>query len=151
MAAIEAAADAAKKLAMELFHKLPKRAQRAGGLPGVMYPQLDAKQGRWHGPVLPARFAAGLRKEVLLSGREWPWEPERGVMRGYANPPKGHKRDKERDARWEIIKKKMADMPKTIEAFRQSKLDKPKSEQEGTLEKLLLTSAQIRKKRRKAV
>ena len=53
--------------------------------------------------------------------------------------------------RWEIIKQKMANMPKTIEEFRKSKIDKPKSEQEGILEKLLLTRAQVRKKRRKVV
>mmetsp|Transcript_9091 Transcript_9091/g.15623 ORF Transcript_9091/g.15623 Transcript_9091/m.15623 type:complete len:156 (+) Transcript_9091:159-626(+) len=150
MAAVEAAADAAKKLAKELFTKLPKRAQQAGGLPGVLFAQRSETQGRWHGPVLPARTAAKIRKEVLVSGREWPWEPERGIMRGYANPPKGHKRDKERDARWEIIKKKMEAMPKTILDFRASKVDKAKSEQEGILEKLLLTPSQVRKKRRKA-
>ncbi|KAH9310758.1 hypothetical protein KI387_025793 [Taxus chinensis] len=49
------------------------------------------QDGRWKPLAISARHRAKLRKEVLLAGEDWPYDPPRKEMR---NVMKGHKCDR---------------------------------------------------------
>mmetsp|Transcript_38148 Transcript_38148/g.73164 ORF Transcript_38148/g.73164 Transcript_38148/m.73164 type:complete len:149 (-) Transcript_38148:327-773(-) len=137
----------AAALAKELFKKLPKVAQRNGGLPACLESTICEKTHRIVGPALKAMPAAKLRRDVLLSGRDWPWDKERKIVE--PREPKGHKRDRERDARWIKIEATMEKMDDIIAEFRQSQKPKPKSAIDDALDKFLLTKReQLKRKRR---
>eukprot|EP00238_Polyblepharides_amylifera_P000422 CAMPEP_0196572684 /NCGR_PEP_ID=MMETSP1081-20130531/2682_1 /TAXON_ID=36882 /ORGANISM="Pyramimonas amylifera, Strain CCMP720" /LENGTH=145 /DNA_ID=CAMNT_0041890077 /DNA_START=60 /DNA_END=497 /DNA_ORIENTATION=- len=143
------ATEAAKKIAEELFKQLPKVAQKCGGLPQAMLPSLSPATGHWRPPLLGARAVAKLRKDVLLSGREWPWEQERTTS-PYKTRMKGHKRERESLKKQEKIAANMAKMDSIIADFRANLKVKAKNEQESMMEKILMNPTEIRKKRRKA-
>ncbi|CAL9155668.1 uncharacterized protein LOC135589042 [Musa acuminata AAA Group] len=66
--------------------------------------------GAWKPLSLSARKRARLRKEVLLAGEDWPYDPPRKEMR---NKRKGHKCDRvsaEKRAKTAELMKKMPDM-----------------------------------------
>ncbi|KAF9618164.1 hypothetical protein IFM89_000567 [Coptis chinensis] len=66
--------------------------------------------GAWNPLVISARRRAGLRKEVLLAGQDWPYDPARKEMR---SKRKGHKVDRiaaEKRANTAELMKKMPEM-----------------------------------------
>ncbi|KAJ3691519.1 hypothetical protein LUZ61_020683 [Rhynchospora tenuis] len=66
--------------------------------------------GAWKPLALTARHRARLRKEVLLAGEDWPYDPARGEMR---DRRKGHKVDRiaaEKRAHTAELMKKMPEM-----------------------------------------
>ncbi|XP_068669457.1 uncharacterized protein [Aristolochia californica] len=68
------------------------------------------KLGAWTPLSISARRRARLRKEVLLAGEDWPYDPLRGEMR---NKRKGHKCDRiaaEKRANTAELMKKMPQM-----------------------------------------
>ncbi|KAG6532728.1 hypothetical protein ZIOFF_006578 [Zingiber officinale] len=66
--------------------------------------------GAWKPLAISARKRARLRKEVLIAGEDWPYDPPRKEMR---NKRKGHKCDRvsaEKRAHTAELMKKMPDM-----------------------------------------
>ncbi|KAK1313620.1 hypothetical protein QJS10_CPA06g00030 [Acorus calamus] len=66
--------------------------------------------GAWRPLAISGRHRARIRKEALLAGEDWPYDPERGEMR---NVRKGHKCDRisaEKRAHTAELMKKMPDM-----------------------------------------
>ncbi|KAK1314655.1 hypothetical protein QJS10_CPA06g00043 [Acorus calamus] len=66
--------------------------------------------GAWRPLAISGHHRARIRKEALLAGEDWPYDPERGEMR---NVRKGHKCDRisaEKRAHTAELMKKMPDM-----------------------------------------
>ncbi|OAY67417.1 hypothetical protein ACMD2_00389 [Ananas comosus] len=84
--------------------------------------------GAWKPLALSARKRARLRKEVLLAGEEWPYDPPRGEMR---NKRKGHKCDRiaaeKRANTAELMKK----MPEMLLDYKKRRWEKKMKEEEG--------------------
>ncbi|GAQ81446.1 hypothetical protein KFL_000800240 [Klebsormidium nitens] len=74
--------------------------------------------GKWIAPKIKAREAAKLKRETLLSGREWPHDPPRKEMK---NIMKGHKHDRIAAERRKKIEETMARMPQIIADFKAKK------------------------------
>lgn len=84
--------------------------------PDVMKPQ--KVNGRWRNAAISAKNIARIRKEYLMSGREWKWDiPHKIVERRV--PFKGKKRDLRREEKKVEIARCMDRMPKMIEEYRE--------------------------------
>ncbi|KAK9822808.1 hypothetical protein WJX81_001356 [Elliptochloris bilobata] len=115
---------------------------------GVLKPRFV--NGLWHKPNISKRVAAVLKKTALFQGQEWPYpEPEkpqhptkpRGPFGQYKRP-KGHKHEKAKQQRLLDIEKALAEQPKKIAEYRESRKIRPPS----TLDLLLLRPKEIRMK-----
>ncbi|EIE21286.1 hypothetical protein COCSUDRAFT_57189 [Coccomyxa subellipsoidea C-169] len=100
--------------------------------------------GLWHKPKVSARQAADLKKAALFEGREWPYpeEEKKPNRRGFGQYKalKGHKHEKESAIREAKIAENLADMPKKIAAYRESRKLK-----EGSLMDRLLSTVKERR------
>ena len=77
--------------------------------------------GRWRKPHLSAMQLAKLRKQYHFEGIQFPEIPKNKKIRDFVKPPqvqKGHKFQREKEARNKKIKENMAKMPKMIAEYR---------------------------------
>ncbi|KAI3724501.1 hypothetical protein L2E82_36281 [Cichorium intybus] len=89
--------------------------------------------GAWKPLGISARRRARLRKEVLLAGQDWPFDPERKEMR---TKRKGHKCDRisaEKRANTEELMKKM---PQMLADYRKKKWEKKMNEEDAAAKKV---------------
>ncbi|KAK1406632.1 hypothetical protein QVD17_42107 [Tagetes erecta] len=88
--------------------------------------------GAWKPLGISARRRARLRKEVLLAGEDWPYDPERKEMR---KKRKGHKCDRisaeKRANTAELMKK----MPQMLADYRKKKWEKKMNEEDAAAKK----------------
>ncbi|KVI07754.1 hypothetical protein Ccrd_013881, partial [Cynara cardunculus var. scolymus] len=88
--------------------------------------------GAWKPLGISARRRARLRKEVLLAGEDWPYDPERKEMR---TKRKGHKCDRisaeKRANTAELMKK----MPQMLADYRKKKWEKKMNEEDAAAKK----------------
>ncbi|XP_074559197.1 uncharacterized protein LOC141815166 [Curcuma longa] len=87
--------------------------------------------GAWKPLAISARKRARLRKEVLLAGEDWPYDPPRKEMR---NKRKGHKCDRvsaEKRAHTAELMKKMPEMLLDYKKRRWAKKMKEEEEKKG--------------------
>lgn len=100
---------------------LPQTALKT--LPKEFCPRMSNANGRWMPAEMSSMEIAKLRKKVLLSGAEWPWEkPGRRGLTKMEREPKGKKRIAKKIAKQELIQQRMADMPKKLEDARLARL-----------------------------
>ncbi|KDP37788.1 hypothetical protein JCGZ_06690 [Jatropha curcas] len=83
--------------------------------------------GAWTPLHISARRRARLRKEVLLAGEDWPYDPERKEMR---TKIKGHKCDKISAEKRENTAKLMQRMPDMLLAYKKRKWEKKMKEED---------------------
>lgn len=93
-----------------------------GTMPKEFCPRRSLKSGRWYKAEMSAMQIADLRKTVLLSGGNWPWEKpgRRGLVR-IERVPKGHKQQAAILARKLMVKSKMEDMPRKLAEMRKAR------------------------------
>lgn len=88
--------------------------------------------GAWKPLGISARRRARLRKEVLLAGEDWPYDPARKEMR---TKRKGHKCDRisaeKRANTAELMKK----MPQMLADYRKKKWEKKMNEEDAAAKK----------------
>mmetsp|Transcript_5163 Transcript_5163/g.15323 ORF Transcript_5163/g.15323 Transcript_5163/m.15323 type:complete len:140 (-) Transcript_5163:22-441(-) len=111
--------------------------------------KVDALPGHspWRRPLISRREAAVFRKQALRAGTFGSFDAERG---GWLEdwdevpepraliPPKGHKRERTREARAAAIEANLADMPKRIEEYRKAvRARKPTPGVEALLKRLV--------------
>nr|XP_043634236.1 uncharacterized protein LOC122605369 [Erigeron canadensis] len=88
--------------------------------------------GAWKPLGISARRRARLRKEVLLAGQDWPYDPERKEMR---TKRKGHKCDRisaeKRANTAELMKK----MPQMLADYRKRRWEKKMNEEDAVAKK----------------
>ncbi|EEF45685.1 uncharacterized protein LOC8272421 [Ricinus communis] len=83
--------------------------------------------GAWTPLHISARKRARLRKEVLLAGQDWPYDPERKEMRVKM---KGHKCDKISAEKRQNTAKLMEKMPDMLKAYKKRRWEKKMKEEE---------------------
>ncbi|KAJ8773072.1 hypothetical protein K2173_028249 [Erythroxylum novogranatense] len=83
--------------------------------------------GAWKPLGISARRRARLRKEVLLAGEGWPYDPARKEM---SNKMKGHKCDKIAAEKREKTAKLMEQMPQMLLAYKKRRWEKKLKEEE---------------------
>uniref|UniRef100_A0A2P2J817 Uncharacterized protein MANES_18G126800 n=2 Tax=Rhizophora mucronata TaxID=61149 RepID=A0A2P2J817_RHIMU len=83
--------------------------------------------GAWTPLHISARRRARLRKEVLLAGEDWPYDPERKEMR---TKMKGHKCDRIAAEKREKTGKLMEQMPAMLLDYKKRKWEKKMKEEE---------------------
>ncbi|KAJ9167378.1 hypothetical protein P3X46_022036 [Hevea brasiliensis] len=83
--------------------------------------------GAWTPLHISARRRARLRKEVLLAGEDWPYDPERKEMR---NKMKGHKCDRISAEKRENTAKLMQKMPDMLLAYKKRIWEKKMKEED---------------------
>ncbi|XP_030460915.1 uncharacterized protein LOC115681195 [Syzygium oleosum] len=83
--------------------------------------------GAWKPLGISARRRARLRKEVLLAGEDWPYDPERKEMR---TKRKGHKCDRIAAERRENTARLMEKMPAMLQAYKKRKWEKKMKEED---------------------
>lgn len=83
--------------------------------------------GAWKPLGISARHRARLRKEVLLAGENWPYDPERKEMR---TKRKGHKCDRIAAEKRENTAKLMEKMPDMLLAYKKRRWEKKMKEEE---------------------
>ncbi|KAL9330976.1 hypothetical protein ACSQ67_000586 [Phaseolus vulgaris] len=87
--------------------------------------------GAWKPLSISARRRARLRKEVLLAGQDWPYDPERKEMK---TRRKGHKCDRISAEKRENTKKLMEKMPQMLLDYKKRRWQKKmKEEDKGKL------------------
>ncbi|KAK9804276.1 hypothetical protein WJX72_004337 [[Myrmecia] bisecta] len=79
----------------------------------------------WHKAAISGRIAARLRKQALLEGREWPFEPAT-VQPKVPKRPKGHKHNKLKLLRVKEIEEKLEAMPKRVAEYRKLATERDK-------------------------
>ncbi|XVF50969.1 hypothetical protein PTKIN_Ptkin04bG0146200 [Pterospermum kingtungense] len=88
--------------------------------------------GAWKPLGISARRRARLRKEVLLAGQGWPYDPERKEMR---TKMKGHKCDRIAAEKRENTANLMQKMPEMLLAYKKRRWEKKMKEEEKLKEK----------------
>ncbi|OWM88647.1 hypothetical protein CDL15_Pgr002414 [Punica granatum] len=83
--------------------------------------------GAWKPLGISARRRARLRKEVLLAGQDWPFDPERKEMR---NVRKGHKCDRIAAEKRENTARLMEKMPDMLLAYKKRRWEKKMKEED---------------------
>ncbi|BAT98689.1 hypothetical protein VIGAN_10000700 [Vigna angularis var. angularis] len=87
--------------------------------------------GAWKPLSISARRRARLRKEVLLAGEDWPYDPERKEMK---TRRKGHKCDRISAEKRENTAKLMEKMPQMLQDYKKRRWQKKmKEEDKGKL------------------
>ncbi|XP_055823953.1 uncharacterized protein LOC129892409 isoform X2 [Solanum dulcamara] len=85
--------------------------------------------GAWKPLGISARHRARLRKEVVLAGQDWPYDPERKQMR---TKQKGHKCDRISAEKWAKTAELMQKMPEMLADYRKRKWErKMKAEEDA--------------------
>ncbi|XP_021297312.1 uncharacterized protein LOC110426430 [Herrania umbratica] len=88
--------------------------------------------GAWKPLGISARRRARLRKEVLLAGQDWPYDPQRKEMR---TKMKGHKCDRISAEKRENTANLMQKMPEMLLAYKKRRWEKKMKEEEKLKEK----------------
>ncbi|KAJ6411009.1 hypothetical protein OIU84_007709 [Salix udensis] len=83
--------------------------------------------GAWTPLHISGRRRARLRKEVLLAGEDWPYDPERKEMR---TKMKGHKCDRIAAERRANTAKLMEQMPEMLLAYKKRRWEKKMKEED---------------------
>ncbi|KAI5640398.1 hypothetical protein M9H77_00184 [Catharanthus roseus] len=83
--------------------------------------------GAWKPLGISARRRARLRKEVLLAGEDWPYDPERKEMR---TKRKGHKVDRIAAEKRENTAALMRKMPSMLADYRKRRWERKMKEEE---------------------
>ncbi|GAB4818433.1 hypothetical protein N2152v2_005479 [Parachlorella kessleri] len=96
----------------------------------------------WRKAAISAKNVARLRREWLLAGKEWPYDPVKEVPK--PRKPKGHKHDKQKVVREKAIEANMANMEDRVAAYRKSN----QLQNVSLLDRLLNTPKQLRLKQR---
>lgn len=84
--------------------------------------------GAWKPLGISGRHRARLRKEVLLAGQDWPYDPERKEMR---TKRKGHKCDRISAEKREKTAKLMEKMPDMLLAYKKRRWEKKMKEEDS--------------------
>ncbi|GAV76085.1 hypothetical protein CFOL_v3_19560 [Cephalotus follicularis] len=88
--------------------------------------------GAWKSLGISARRRARLRKEVLLAGQDWPYDPARKEIRVKM---KGHKCDRISAEKRENTAKLMEKMPEMLLAYKKRRWAKKMKEEEASKNK----------------
>lgn len=83
--------------------------------------------GAWKASGISARHRARLRKEVLLAGQDWPYDPERKEMR---TKRKGHKVDRIAAEKRENTARLMEKMPDMLLQYKKRRWEKKMKEED---------------------
>ncbi|KAK4744496.1 hypothetical protein SAY87_010808 [Trapa incisa] len=83
--------------------------------------------GAWKPLGISARRRARLRKEVLMAGQDWPFDPEKKEMR---NVRKGHKCDRISAEKREKTARLMEKMPDMLLAYKKRRWEKKMKEED---------------------
>ncbi|XP_009368657.2 uncharacterized protein LOC103958147 [Pyrus x bretschneideri] len=83
--------------------------------------------GAWKPLGISARHRAKIRREVLLAGEDWPYDPVRKEMK---TKRKGHKVDRIAKEKRENTERLMAKMPQMLADFKKRKWEKKMKEEE---------------------
>ncbi|KAL7261721.1 hypothetical protein ACSBR1_000186 [Camellia fascicularis] len=87
--------------------------------------------GAWKSLGISARHRARLRKEVLLAGEDWPYDPARKEMR---TKRKGHKCDRISAVKRANTAELMQKMPQMLADYRKRRWQKKMNEEEAKAE-----------------
>ncbi|THG10627.1 hypothetical protein TEA_024595 [Camellia sinensis var. sinensis] len=87
--------------------------------------------GAWKSLGISARHRARLRKEVLLAGEDWPYDPARKEMR---TKRKGHKCDRISAEKRANTAELMQKMPQMLADYRKRRWQKKMNEEEAKAE-----------------
>ncbi|KAG9149044.1 hypothetical protein Leryth_010636, partial [Lithospermum erythrorhizon] len=90
--------------------------------------------GAWKPLGISARERARVRKEVLLAGEDWPYDPERKEMR---DKRKGHKCDRIAAEKRANTARLMEQMPKKLAEYRKRKWERKMKEEEDAAKKTM--------------
>ncbi|GAA0148717.1 hypothetical protein Leryth_003598 [Lithospermum erythrorhizon] len=90
--------------------------------------------GAWKPLGISARERARVRKEVLLAGEDWPYDPERKQMK---DKRKGHKCDRIAAEKRANTARLMEQMPKKLADYRKRKWERKMKEEEDAAKKSL--------------
>ena len=105
----------------------PPRVIRQLAQHGIEALKPNLSSGRYQGPMVSPRRAAVVRKRAIIEGTYGTfcpyfggWLPEWDKPRkmDFIRVPKGHKRERTREARAEKITQAMKEMPKKIQAYK---------------------------------
>ncbi|XP_076955185.1 uncharacterized protein LOC143629928 [Bidens hawaiensis] len=88
--------------------------------------------GAWKPLRISARRRARLRKEVMLAGEDWPYDPERKEMR---TKRKGHKCDRVSAEKRANTAELMKKMPQMLADYRKKKWEKKMNEEDAAAKK----------------
>ncbi|GMI74071.1 hypothetical protein like AT4G22000 [Hibiscus trionum] len=88
--------------------------------------------GAWKPLGISARRRARLRKEMLMAGQDWPYDPERKEMR---TKMKGHKCDRIAAEKRENTANLMLKMPEMLLAYKKRRWEKKMKEEEKSKDK----------------
>ncbi|CAA2961039.1 Hypothetical predicted protein [Olea europaea subsp. europaea] len=88
--------------------------------------------GAWKNLGISARRRARLRKEVLLAGEDWPYDPERKEMR---SKRKGHKVDRIAAEKRERTAELMQNMPQMLADYRKRRWERKMKAEEDAAKK----------------
>jgi len=122
MATLSPSAAAALKLAVDRLAARAKHRQLLAAwrsqVPPSFIPHFDPVSGRTRRATLSARQVALLRKQTLLAGREWPFDPPR--LQRQPVLLKGHVFENRKIERLKKIEENMKNMPKKVEEYRKA-------------------------------
>ncbi|KAH6836063.1 tyrosine sulfotransferase-like protein [Perilla frutescens var. hirtella] len=90
--------------------------------------------GAWKPLAISARHRARIRKEVLLAGGDWEFDPKRKEMK---TKRKGHKVDRLAAEKQANTARLMEEMPKMLDGYRKRRWEKKMKEEEDALKKAL--------------
>ncbi|GFQ07060.1 hypothetical protein PHJA_002850100 [Phtheirospermum japonicum] len=90
--------------------------------------------GAWKPLAISARRRARLRKEVLLAGADWEYDPERKEMK---TKRKGHKVDRLAAQKRERTAELMESMPEMLADYRKRRWERKMKEEEDAAKKAL--------------
>lgn len=83
--------------------------------------------GAWKSSGISARHRARLRKEVVVAGQDWPYDPERKEMR---TKRKGHKVDRIAAEKRENTARLMEKMPEMLLQYKKRRWEKKMKEED---------------------
>lgn len=90
--------------------------------------------GAWKPLAISARRRARIRKEVLLAGADWEFDPERKEMK---TKRKGHKVDRLAAEKRANTARLMEEMPTMLDAYKKRKWERKMKEEEDIAKKAL--------------
>lgn len=88
--------------------------------------------GAWKHSGISARHRARVRKEVLLAGEDWPYDPERKEMR---TKRKGHKCDRISAEKRANTAELMQKMPQMLADFKKRRWERKMNEEDAEAKK----------------
>ncbi|KAG6419714.1 hypothetical protein SASPL_116224 [Salvia splendens] len=90
--------------------------------------------GAWNPLAISARHRARIRKEVLLAGGDWEFDPERKEMK---TKRKGHKVDRLAAEKRANTARLMGEMPKMLDDYKKRKWERKMKAEEDAAKKAL--------------